>query len=157
MLLLLTRSCRSACICQSVKSCRCALFWHSQKTPTEAWPQGSAQSAQRENYYEHFQYDGKESKNMGEAMRILYLYLKAEDRFKDHDVREKKVSLNWIWASFCVCPLIQKNWTLDIYLLCDIAFVVYGCQVTQDQFSGLSLPWPTFSTGITKTTNMNDL
>lgn len=40
---------------------------------------------------------------MGEAMRILYLYLKAEDRFKDHDVREKKVSLNCLNMSFILC------------------------------------------------------
>lgn len=47
-LLRLTPPCRFVCICQSVMSCRCALFWHSQKIPARAWPLGSSQSPQKE-------------------------------------------------------------------------------------------------------------
>lgn len=42
-----------------------------------------------------------------------------------------------------------------IYLLWDVGFVMYGCQVTQDQFSSFSLSWPAFSAVITKTVNLN--
>lgn len=50
-MLLLTPPSIFVSICQSVKSCHCAQFWHSQKTPTEVWPLESDQINRQKGYY----------------------------------------------------------------------------------------------------------
>lgn len=44
-----------------------------------------------------------------------------------------------------------QDWNkLCIYLLWDVTFVMYGCQVTQDQFGSFSLSWSALSAVITE-------
>jgi len=123
-------------------------------TPKGAWPPGSDQSPQTHStrYHRYLHGGWRLSVEQKASRGILHLYLMGDGRIRqehDHSVSFNDRSMDRTSQHACA------HRYCDVYLLCDVAFVMYGCQVTQDQFSSLGLSWAAFSAVITKAVNVN--
>lgn len=146
----LTPPWRSVYICQSVMSCHSAPFWHSQKTPKGVWLPGSDQWAQ-----DIFLFSTTSKKAaILPKIRTVYLYLMSpgEESEEENKMNEwTQLLSSFIWIHLQCVPAVC---TCSVYLLCDVAFVMNGCQITKDEFGSFGLSWSTLSTVTTKSVNL---